>query len=81
MKRRIGSMRFIGFLAVVGYLSVVGARTIQRRIAHGPPVVNATMTHRRLRTARSSLVMATLTVAIFVPLFLVAYIAIGLLSA
>ena len=73
-------MFLIVVLAVVGGVSVVVARTIQQGIGHGTLVENnhgASPPSRR--TARPALVMASLAVAIFIPLLLVAYVAIGLI--
>ena len=74
-------MRLIVVLAIVGGVSAVVARTIQQGITHG------TLTRNNhgdsspsKRTAKPALVMASLTVAIFVPLLLVAYVAIGLIG-
>ena len=71
-------MSLILVLAIVGGVSAVVAHTIQygtsRRqlaeISHG--------TTPSMRTAKSTLVTAALTPAVFLPLLLVAYVAIGL---
>jgi hypothetical protein len=72
-------MRLVVVLAIVGGLSLAAARTILQGFSHRTLIGN---NHRvsspSKRRAKPVLVMASLTVAIFVPLLLVAYVAIGL---
>lgn len=73
-------MILVVVLLIVGSVSVVVARTIVRGIGHRQLVESdlgaSSPSHR---TVTAAMTMASLTVGIFVPLFLVAYVAIGLM--
>jgi hypothetical protein len=72
-------MFLIVVLAIVGSVSAVVARTIQHGIGHRQLVENSQVASLpSQRTAKAALVTASLTVAISLPLLLVAYVAIGL---
>ena len=73
-------MFLIVVLAIVGTVSVVVASAIQQSIGHGQLVENNHGAVSPLkRTVKGALVIASLTVAIFVPLLFVAWVAIGLM--
>jgi phosphatidylglycerophosphate synthase len=72
-------MFLIIVLATVGCVSVVVARSIQQGIGHRQLIAtNHGAMSPSQRKARATLVMVFLTAAIFLPLLLVAYVAIGL---
>lgn len=72
-------MLLIVVLVIVGGVSFVVARTIQQGIGHGQLIGNATGASLRSKwTPRTALLTALLTVAMFVPLLFVAYVAIAL---
>ena len=72
-------MFLIVVLTIVGGVSVVVAHAIQQGIGHRQLVANNHgASSPSKRTATSALVMTSLAVAVFVPLLLVAYVAIGL---
>jgi hypothetical protein len=72
-------MFLIVVLVIVGGVSVVVARTIQQGIGHRQLIENNHgASSPSKRTAKAALMTASLTVAMFVPLLLVAYVAIGL---
>ena len=65
-------------LVIVGCVSVVAARRIRQGIDHRNLVENCHGDPLQSQwTARTAVVMAPLIVAIFVPLLVVAYVAIG----
>jgi hypothetical protein len=74
-------MRLIVVLVIVGGVSAAIARTLQQTITHGTLIWD---NHGALspskRAAKAALVLASVTVAIFVPLLFVAYVAIGLIG-
>jgi hypothetical protein len=72
-------MFLIVVLVIVGGVSFVVARTIQHGIRQRQPIGNGHgSSSPSKRTTIGALTMTSLTVAVFVPLLFVAYVAIGL---